>query len=164
MLSGEGNSGERWKTTISLISKNWATLHVQHFALFLYISFPLFCTTTSWNFQKLLSYTFYERNVVRFLVHFFFTAPHYHLALVGARISHFVTAATKFSSCSSSCRPFFRWRLSFAGLPPIFSFSLSFSCSIFQIFGHGNYSKLNTLENTDTETYFRFPFSSSLTL
>ena len=45
-----------------------------------------------------------------------------------------------------------------------FSFSLSFSCSIFQICGHDNYSKLNTLENTDTETYFRFPFSSSLTL
>ena len=26
--------------------------------LFLYISLPLFCTTTTWNFQKLLSYTF----------------------------------------------------------------------------------------------------------
>ena len=29
MLSGEGNAGERWKTTIGLISKK-ATLHVQH--------------------------------------------------------------------------------------------------------------------------------------
>ena len=29
MLSGEGNAGERWKTTIDLISKQ-ATLHVQH--------------------------------------------------------------------------------------------------------------------------------------
>ena len=29
MLSGEGNAGEQWKTTIGLISKK-ATLHVQH--------------------------------------------------------------------------------------------------------------------------------------
>ena len=29
MLSGEGNAGERWKTTIGLISKK-ATLHVQY--------------------------------------------------------------------------------------------------------------------------------------
>ena len=68
MLSGEGNARERWKTTIGLISKK-ATLHVQH--TFLYISLPLFCTTTTWNFQKLLSYTFYGGNVVRVLVHFF---------------------------------------------------------------------------------------------
>ena len=29
ILSGEGNAGERWKTTIGLISKK-ATLHAQH--------------------------------------------------------------------------------------------------------------------------------------
>ena len=29
MLSGEDNAGERWKTTIGLISKK-ATLHVHH--------------------------------------------------------------------------------------------------------------------------------------
>ena len=68
MLSGEGNAGERWKTTIGLISKK-TTLHVQH--TFLYISMPLFCTTTTWNFQKLLRYTFNGGNVVRVLVHFF---------------------------------------------------------------------------------------------
>ena len=87
--------------------------------LFLYIYLPLFCTTTTWNFQKL----FYGGNVVRVLVHFFFTAAHFHLALVAASISHFVTAATKFSCCSSNkkcllCflslalglfRPFSRW-------------------------------------------------------
>ena len=78
---------------------------------------------------------------------FFFTAAHFHLALVAASISHFVTVATKFSSCSSSCSPLFRWRLSFAGLPPIFSFSLSFSSSIFQICGH---------DDTDTETISAF--------
>ena len=147
MLSGEGNAGERWKTTIGLISKKATLLEQQ---IFLYISLPLFCTTTTWNFHKILSYMFYGGNVVRVLVHFFFTAAHFHLALVAASISHFVTAATKFSCCPSnrkmsplffisrsrSLSPFFS--LSFAGLPPTFSFSLSFSCSIFQICGHDN--------------------------
>ena len=133
MLRGEGHYRERWKTTIGLISKK-ATLHVQH--TFLYISLPFFCTTTTWNFQKLLSYTFYGGNVVRVLVHFFFTAAHFHLALVAASISHFVTAATKFSCCSSnkkmsplffisrsrSLSPFFS--LSFAGLPLFLFFSI----------------------------------------
>ena len=41
-----------------------------------------------------------------------------------------------FISRSRSLLPFFS--LSFAGLPPNFSFSLSFSCSIFQICGHDN--------------------------
>ena len=58
MLSGEGNAGERWKITIGLISKK-ATLHVQH-TLFLNISLPLFCTTTTLNFQNLLSCTFFS--------------------------------------------------------------------------------------------------------
>ena len=76
----------------------------------------------------------------------FFSLPaHFHLALVATGTSHFVTVATKFSCCSSSKKdvssvfisrsrpllPFFS--LSFAGLPPTFSFSLSLSCSIFQI-------------------------------
>ena len=100
----------------------------------------------------------------------FFTAAHFHLALVAASISHFVTAATKFSCCSSnkkmsplffisrskSLSPFFS--LSFAGLPPTFSFSLSFSCSIFQICGHDKLSQFNTLDNTDTETISAFRF------
>ena len=147
MLSGEGNARERWKTTIGLISKKQLCTCS---TLFLYISLPLFCTTTTWNFQKLLSYTFYGGNVVRVLVHFFFTAAHFHLALVAASISHFVTAATKFSCCSSnkkmsplffisrprSLSPFFS--LSFAGLPPTFSFSRFFSCPTFQICGHDN--------------------------
>ena len=64
----------------------------------------------------------------------FFTAAHFYLALVAVSISHFVTAATKFSCCSSneemyvlffisrykSLSPFFS--LSFAGLPLTFSF------------------------------------------
>ena len=78
----------------------------------------------------------------------FFTAAHFHLALVAASIYHFVTAATKFHvvlptkknasfvfiSRSTSQSPFFS--LSFAGLPPTFSFSLSFSCCTFQICEH----------------------------
>ena len=131
MLRGEGNARERWKTTIGLISKE-TTLHVQH--TFLYISLPLFCTTTKQNLF------FYGGNVVRILVHFsLFTAAHFLLALVAASISQFVTAATKFSCCSSNkkyllcflslaldlCRPF--------SLPPTLSFSLSFSSPIFQI-------------------------------
>ena len=92
-------------------------------------------------------------------------------------ISHFVTAPTKFSRCSSnkkcllgffisrskSLSPFFS--LSFVGLPPTFSFSLSFSCSVLQICGHDNLSKLNTLNRQHGySNNFRFPFSSSLTL
>ena len=147
MLSCEGNAGERWKTTIDLIGKK-ATLHVQH--TFLYIFLPLFCTTTTWNFHKLLSYTLYGGYFVRVLAHFFFTAAHFHLALVAASISYFLTAATKLSCCSGnkkmspllfisrsrSLSPFFS--LSFAGMPPTFSFSLSFSCSTFPIFGNDN--------------------------
>ena len=71
-----------------------------------------------------------------------FTVAHFLLALVVASISHFVTAATKFSCCSSNkeMSPLFFIScsrslslfssLSFAGLPPTFSFSLSFSGSI----------------------------------
>ena len=91
-----------------------------------------------------------RRKCCTFSCSLFFTAAHFHLALVAASISHFVTVATKFSCCSSnkkmsllffiSCSrfllPFFS--LSFTGLPPTFSFSLSFSCSIFQICGHDN--------------------------
>ena len=93
---------------------------------------------------------FWEEMSYVFLFTFFFTAAHFHLALVAASTSHFVTAATKFScyssnkkmstlffiSCARSLSLFFR--LSFAGLPPTFSFSLSFSWCIFQICGHDN--------------------------
>ena len=41
---------------------------------------------------------------------------------------------------------------------PTLSFSLSFSCSIFQICGHDNLSTLNNLDNTDTETISAFRF------
>ena len=128
MLNGEGNAGERWETTIRLMSL--ITLHVQH--TFLYISLPLFFTTTKWNVQKLLSYTFYGRNVVRVIVHCFFTATHFHLALVAAVTKFSCRSPNKklsplfFISRSRSLSPFFS--LNFAGVPPAFSFSIDFLC------------------------------------
>ena len=122
MLSGEGNAGERWKTTTGLISQKSNFARAGHFfCTFLCRCFARLRTTM--NFQKLLSYTFYGGNVERVLIHFFFTAAHFHLALLTASSSHFVTAATKFSCCSSNkkcllcflslaldlCRPFSRW-------------------------------------------------------
>ena len=117
---------ENGEKTIGLISKK-ATLHLQH--TFLHISLPLFCTTTTWNFQKL----FYGGNVVSVLVDFFFTAAHFLLALLAVSI---VPAATKFSCwcCSSNkkksplflslaldlCRPFSRW--------------VSLACRFFSVF------------------------------
>ena len=51
---------------------------------------------------------------MRVLVHFFFTAAHFCLALVAASISHVVTTAAKFSCCVfflsltlDLCRPFY---------------------------------------------------------
>ena len=119
--------------------------------LFLYISLPLFCTTATWNFQKLLSYTFYEGNVVRVRVHFFslhsFSPCMYwwplEFLILSPPLRNFSCCSSNkkmsplfFISRSRSLLPFFY--LSFAGLPPTFSFSLSFSCSIFQIWGHDN--------------------------
>ena len=58
----------RWKTTIGLISKNNFARAAHFFSTFF---LPLFCTTTTWNFQRLRSYTFYGGNVVGVSVHFF---------------------------------------------------------------------------------------------
>ena len=148
MLSGEGNAAERGKTTIGLISKR-ATFHMQ--LTFFVRFFAVVLHDYNVNLPE-TSCTFFGENwVVRVLVHVFqfFTAAHFHLALVAASISHFITAATKFLmlffqqkmsplffiSRSRSLSLFFS--LSFAGLR-LFSFSLSFSCSIFQIYGHDN--------------------------
>ena len=119
MLSGEGNAGERWKTTRGLISKN-TTLHMQH----TYFEYFL-CCCFAWLQCKISRNFFYGGNVVRVLVHFFFTASHFLLALVAASISHFVTACRyiinfmlffqqKCLLCFLSraldlCRPFSRW-------------------------------------------------------
>ena len=57
----------------------------------------------------------------------------------------------------SSCLSLF-FSLSFAGLSPTFSFCLSHPFCAFQICGHNNKSKLNTLDNVDTETISAFRF------
>ena len=158
MLSGEGMQRRKKvkNNNIGLISNSNFARAAQYFCTFLCLCFARLQLETSRNFL-----------VTRFMEemsHVFpFTAAHFHLALVAASISPFVTAAIKFSCCPSTsspvlnpCRPFFS--LSFAGLPSTFSFSLSFSCFIFQICGHDNLSKLNTLDNTDTETISAFRF------
>ena len=141
MLSGEGNAGERWKTTIGLISKK-ATLHVQH--TFLYISLPLFCTTTTWNFQKLLSYTFYGGNVVRVPVHFFslpliFTLHWWPLAFLilspPLQNFHVVLPTKKCLLCFLSlalefCCPFSSW----VSLAAAFSLFLRLSLTLYSKF------------------------------
>ena len=106
MLSGEGNAGERWKTTIGLISKK-GTLHLQHtlFCTFLCRCFARLQRETSRNF---LVTRFTDWNVVRFLVHFFslpftFTLHWWPLAFL---------IFSKLSCCSLAldlCRPFSRW-------------------------------------------------------
>ena len=77
MLSGDDNENSQ-KQSVDLVSKI-TTLHMQH--TFLYISSPLFCTTTTRNFQKLPGYTFYV-----LLFTFFVAAAHFHL--VASPFSH----------------------------------------------------------------------------
>ena len=118
----------------------------------------------SWNFQKLLGYTFYGGNVVRVHVHFFslpliFTLHWWPLAflILSPLLQYFhVVLPTKkcllcfLSLALNPCRPFSRWAL--LACRPL---SL-FLC--FQICGHDKLSKLNTLDNTDTETISPFRF------
>ena len=148
MLSGEGNGGEQWKTTIGLISKK-ATLHVQHtfFYVFLCLCFARPQRETSRNFlatrfmkemSHVFLFTFFSLPLIFFLhwwpVAFLILLPplqNFHVVLSRKKMSTLF-----FISSSRSLSPFFS--LNFAGLPPPFSFSRSFSCSIFQICGHDN--------------------------
>ena len=145
MLSGEGNKNSE-KTTIyrcRVISKK-ATLYAQHTFLNLCDCFARLQRETSRNF---LVTCFMEEMSYMFLFSFFSLLLIF--TLVAASISHFLTVATKCSCCSSTkkcllcflslaltlCR-------SFSGLASLachpLSFSLSFSCSIFQICRHDN--------------------------
>ena len=149
MLIGEGNAGVRCKTTMGPNSKKSNYARAAHF--FRTFSLPLIYTTTTWNLQKFLSYTFYGGKSYVFFSFTFFSLPliftlHWWplaLPILSPPLQNFhVVLLTKkmsplfFISRSRSLSPFFS--LSFAGLPPTFSFSLSFSCSIFQICGHDN--------------------------
>ena len=149
MLSGEGNAEERWKTIIGLISKRKQRCTCS--SLIVHISLPLFCMRqreTSRNFFN--SCTFYGGNAVRVLVHFLllpliFILHWWPLAflILSPPLQNFdlVLPTTQkkcllrfFSLALDLSRPFSRWASLACSLT--FSFSLSFSCSIFQICGH----------------------------
>ena len=75
---------------------------------------------------------------------------------MAASISHFLSAITKIHvvlPTTKKCLLCFFF-FSFAGLPPTFSFSLS----EFLLYIPNLWSKLNTLDNTDTETISTFRF------
>ena len=125
MLSGKGNeNGE--KTTIGLITKK-ATFDMQH--TFFYISLPLFCMTTTWNFQKLPGYTFYGGNVVRVLVHIFFFhccsfSPWWQLAFL---IFSLVQLNSKYiQNYSKDIQNYFVWNILLKSLRLKLSISLAF--------------------------------------
>ena len=137
MLSGEGNeNGE--KTTVRLISKI-ATLHVMHtfFVHFFVVVLHVYDEKLPENSQLHVLW----RKCRTCFCSLFFPLPLI-FTLVAASIFHFLATATKFSCFSSNkkCLLFFFSRSSFlslffsstcTGLSPIFSFSLSFSFSIF---------------------------------
>ena len=123
MLSGEGNAGDRRKTTIGLNSKknnnNNSFPHAAHFFFFHFLAVVLH------DYNAKLPETVFLwgkcRTCYRSL---FFTAAHFHLTLVAASISHSVVPATKFSYWLPTknvsfflslaldlCRPFSRWVL-----------------------------------------------------
>ena len=98
-----------------------------------YISLPLFCTTTTWNFQKLPSYMLNGGNVVRVLDHSFSLLLIFTLvATTHCSISHFLTTATKFS-CSST-KKCLLYCLSLAlGFCPFFTCWASMACHLFSL-------------------------------
>ena len=122
MLSGEGNAGERGKTAIGLVSKKSNLARAAHFfCTFICLCFARLQRETSRNF---LVTSFMEEMSYVFSFTFFHCRSFSPcIWLVAASISHFVTAATRFSCCSSSikcllcflslaqdlCRPFSRW-------------------------------------------------------
>ena len=159
MLIGEGNENLMVKkTTIGLINKK-ATLHAQHAFFVHFFAVVLHDYNVKWKFQNIPSYTFYGGNVVHVLVFFVFCffafffhcrsfSPWWPLAFLifSSPLQNFrVVFPTKnvsfcffffFISRASSLSLFSPF--SIAGLPPTFSFSLSFSFSIFQICVHDN--------------------------
>ena len=153
MLSDEGNVGhavERWKAAIGLIGqkkKKGTALHVRH--TFSVHFFAVVLRDYNVKLQKLLSYTFYGKNVVRVLVHFFFfslplifTLHWWPLAFLtlSPPLQNFLVLPTKkcllcfLSLDLDLCRPF-----------SLLSLFLLF---YIPICGHNNF---NTFENTDIE-------------
>ena len=154
MLSGEGNkNGEK---TIGLISKK-ATLHVQHTVFVLFFAVVLHQRETSGNFL-----------ITRFWGHVFlftFFSLSFIFTLVTASIFHFLTAATNFSCCSFNKKCllcFFSLALALFLIEIRWPVAL---LSLFLCLSLSRYSKFedttinlsffkNTLDNTDSETFF----------
>ena len=115
MLSGEGMQrrvAKRWKTTVGLISKSKFARAAHFFVHFFAVALNDYNVKLPETSQLPVLWR-KCRTCSRSL---FFTAVHFHLALVAATISHFVTADTIFSCilCFLSlalnpCRPFSRW-------------------------------------------------------
>ena len=143
---------------MGLISKSNFARAAHFFCTFLCRCFARLQRETSRNFlvtrfmeemSYVFSFTFFSLPLI-FTLHWW---PLAFLILSPPLQNFHVVLPTKicllcfFISRSKSLSPFFS--LSFAGLLPTFSFSLSFSCSIFQICGY---------DNTDTETISAFRF------
>ena len=117
MLSGEGYAGERWKTTMCLISKK-ATLHVQHtFFVYLFaVVLHVLQRETSRNFfmeemSYAFSFTFFSLPLI-FSLHWW---PLAFLILSPPLQNFHVVLPTKkcllcfLSLALDLCRPFSRW-------------------------------------------------------
>ena len=143
MLSGEGNGGEQWKTTIGLISKK-ATLHVQHtfFYVFLCLCFARPQRETSRNFlatrfmeemSHVFLFTFFSLPLI-FTLHWWPVA--FLILLPPLQNFHVVLSRKKCLLCFLSpapdlCRPFSRWTsLAFR----LLSLSLGLSLALYSKF------------------------------
>ena len=164
MLSGEGSYvGKRWKTTIGLISKSNFSCEAHFLCTFLCRFFAQVQRETSRNFL-----------VTRFMEEMSYVYP---FTFFHCRsFSPYIGGRQHFSFCHRRYKIFtlfFQQKyvsfVFYLSLSPFFSFelrwpaahfliSLSFTCSIFQICGQDNLSKLNTLDNTDTESISAFRF------
>ena len=150
MLSDGGNeNGEKKTTTIGLISKRATFARAAHFfCTFLCRCFARIQRETSRDFLVTLfleemsyvfSITFFSLPLI-FTLHWWLLAflmlspplQNFHVVLQKKKSPFFISLISRSRSLSLFLS------LSFAGLPPTFSFSLSFSCSIFQICGHDN--------------------------
>ena len=114
------NAGERWKK---------GTLHGQHTFFVHCFAVVLHDYTTS-DLQKIPSYTFYGGSVVRVLVHYFLLPLIYTLHYWWPLAFLILSPLLQFFFKSPS--PFFS--LSFTGLPPTFSFCLSFFLALYSKF------------------------------
>ena len=163
MLSGEGNDGERWKTAIGLISQKNNFARAAHF-------FCHFFAVVLHDYNAKLPDNFFFKEETSYAFSFtFFSLPlifSLHWGPLAFLILspplqnfHVVLPTKKCLPCLflalNPCRPFSRWG---SLACRFFSFFLAFSCSIFQICGHDNLYKLNTLDNTDTEKIYSFGF------